>query len=434
MDPECPGSRPDDPLARARSIHRACEAFEAAWRLESRPEIAEYLERSPPDERPELFRELLALELELRRDRGEDPAVADYAERFPDRAEAIATAFAEAASTLSQGSSSVTLRPGPGATISHPMSGGPYPTVAEGPPIVGDYELIEEIARGGMGVVYRARHRGLKRMVALKMILTGAMATYEERQRFFREVEMAANLDHPSIVPIYEVGEFEDRPYFCMRLVDGGSLSRQAGRFGGDPRAAARLVSILARAVHYAHDRGFLHCDLKPANVLLDGQGRPYLTDFGLARRAGVESSLSISGAILGTPSYMAPEQATGVAQPARPGHGCLRTGRDPLRAAHRPAAVPLGDDHGDRRPGPRARPGPAPVDPPRDPPRAGQYLPEVPGEGAEGPLLDPPPRWPTSWTTTSRARGSRPRGSSRGSAAGTAASPSWSPAWAGSR
>jgi serine/threonine-protein kinase len=207
---------------------------------------------------------------------------------------------------------------------------------------IGEYELIEEIARGGMGVVFRARHKGLKRQVALKMILSGQMATDEERQRFLREAELAANLDHPNIVPIYEVDEHEDRPYFSMKLIEGESLSRRVGRLGGDPRAATRLVAILARAVHYAHGKGFLHCDLKPSNVLIDAQGRPYLTDFGLARRTGVESSLSISGAILGTPSYMAPEQATGSRAglgPATDVYGLgailyeLLTGRPPFRA-----------------------------------------------------------------------------------------------------
>ncbi len=318
-DSECPGPspsppQPDDPLARARSINRVCETFEAAWRAGPRPTIADSLEHAAPAERDELFRELLALEIELRQEDGETPAVAEYAARFPDRAQAVEAVFAESASNPSTGSRAAR---GPGCRVSvtpaiSTGSAGPCPPESARPLVVGEYELIEELARGGMGVVHRARHRGLKRMVALKMILSGAMATYEERQRFLREAELAANLDHPSIVPIYEVGEYQDRPYFSMKLVDGGSLSRQLGRFADDPRAAARLVSILARAIHYAHGRGFLHLDLKPSNVLLDAQGRPYLTDFGLARRAGADSSLSISGAILGTPSYMAPEQAIG--------------------------------------------------------------------------------------------------------------------------
>ncbi len=208
--------------------------------------------------------------------------------------------------------------------------------------MIGEYELIDEIARGGMGVVYRARHKGLKRLVALKMILSGSMATFEERERFLREAELAANLDHPAIVPIYEIGEHENRPFFSMKLVDGSSLSKRSEPYRADPRAAARLVATLARAVHYAHGRGFLHCDLKPSNVLVDGQGKPYVTDFGLARRTGEDSSLSLSGAILGTPSYMAPEQATGSRArlgPATDVYGLgaifyeLLTGRPPFRS-----------------------------------------------------------------------------------------------------
>jgi serine/threonine-protein kinase len=341
MSPDNPETNPDDSLDRARSVNRACERFEAAWRAGERPRIADYLESAPPAQRDAMFAELLALELELRREQGESPCRDEYLADFPDRADAIAGLFSEAES----------LEAGEGTPIGRDGATGdttvPYVHRDAMPPgetlsTIGGYELIEEIARGGMGVVYRARHQGLKRLVALKMIKSGSMAGYEERQRFLREAELAANLDHPNIVPIYEVGEHDDRPYFTMKLVEGTSLSRQSGRFREDFRAIARLVATLARAVDYAHGRGFLHCDLKPSNVLLDGQGKPYLTDFGLARRTGVDSSLSVSGAILGTPSYMAPEQATG--SRARLGAATdvyglgailyeLLTGRPPFRA-----------------------------------------------------------------------------------------------------
>ena len=217
-------------------------------------------------------------------------------------------------------------------------SGRPVPP---GEDRVGDYLLLEEIARGGMGIVYKARHIGLKRIVALKMILSGPMATAPERARFRREAELAANLDHPNIVPIYEVRDQDNILYFTMKLVDGGNLSQHRSAFTRDPRATARLIMTLARALHYAHGKGFIHCDLKPSNILIDCDGQPQITDFGLARRASENSSLTASGAILGTPSYMAPEQAAGQRKsigPATDVYGLgailyeLLTGRPPFR------------------------------------------------------------------------------------------------------
>jgi WD40 repeat protein len=205
---------------------------------------------------------------------------------------------------------------------------------------IGDYEILGELARGGMGVVYRARQTSVNRNVALKMIASGYLASVSERERFRTEAEAAAQLDHPNIVPIYEVGEDEGRPYFTMRLMDR-SLSAEIAE--GRPRRAlspgarpapdsasgasffaqaAALIAKVARAVQYAHERGILHRDLKPANILLDSQGEPQVSDFGLAKIVSDGSpfssgnpQLTVSGAALGTPNYMAPEQAAGASK-----------------------------------------------------------------------------------------------------------------------
>ncbi|MCW5559263.1 MAG: serine/threonine protein kinase, partial [Verrucomicrobiae bacterium] len=176
----------------------------------------------------------------------------------------------------------------------------------------GDYELLEEIARGGMGVVFKARQVSLNRPVALKLISAGALATEDLVKRFKAEAEAAAGLSHPNIVPIHEIGEYQGQHYFSMELVEGPNLKE---RLGGRPLPvgeAADLVASLARAVHYAHQHGVLHRDLKPGNVLLDVEGRPHLTDFGLAKLVQKDSTLTHTQAVLGTPAYMAPEQARG--------------------------------------------------------------------------------------------------------------------------
>jgi len=176
----------------------------------------------------------------------------------------------------------------------------------------GDYELIEEIARGGMGVVWKARQASLNRAVALKMILAGKFASNADVKRFHTEAEAAANLQHPNIVAIHEVGEYEGQHYFSMDYIEGKNLAELVCDDPLPAAQAAALVKKIAEAVHYAHQRGTLHRDLKPSNVLIDAEGQPRITDFGLAKQLSRDSGLTQTGAVLGTPAYMPPEQAAG--------------------------------------------------------------------------------------------------------------------------
>src|SRR5262249_28099952 len=207
-------------------------------------------------------------------------------------------------------------RPGRETPVLSPSRG--LPETGESPPgsgagrRVGEYELLEQIGYGGMGVIYKARQVRLQRLVALKMIRPDRLASPGDVLRFRSEAEAAASLDHPNVAPIYEVGEDEGEHYFSMKLIEGGSVAQQLPRLAADLPAGVRLLTTVARAVHYAHQRGLLHRDLKPTNILLDAESRPYVTDFGLSKRLGLkagEVSLTQPGMIVGTPSYMAPEQ-----------------------------------------------------------------------------------------------------------------------------
>jgi serine/threonine-protein kinase len=176
----------------------------------------------------------------------------------------------------------------------------------------GDYELLEEVARGGMGIIYRARQVSLNRFVALKMIRSGEFAGEEDVKRFHVEAEAAANLQHPNIVAIHEVGMHEGRHYFTMDFVEGQNLAQAAGGSPMPAQRAARYAKTIAEAIHFAHQRGTLHRDLKPQNVLIDEADRVRITDFGLAKQTRRDSGLTVTGAVMGSPSYMPPEQAQG--------------------------------------------------------------------------------------------------------------------------
>jgi WD40 repeat protein len=252
---------------------------------------------------------------------GHPPGREQFLAEHPDLADDL-RAFLDDRERFAQAAGQLGLSPGAAAALPPGLPAAHASTLESGdssagrpPPetvrAFGDYELLEEIARGGMGVVYRARQVSLQRTVALKMILAGQLASPADVQRFKTEAENAANLDHPHIVPIHEVGKHEGQHYFSMKLIEGDSLTQQLPRFTGDARGTARLLATVARAVHHAHQRGILHRDLKPGNILLDAEGQPHVTDFGLAKRIEGDARLTQSGAIVGTPSYMAPEQAS---------------------------------------------------------------------------------------------------------------------------
>lgn|GEM_PF-5033220 len=208
----------------------------------------------------------------------------------------------------------------------------------------GEYELLEEVARGGMGVVFRARQVNLDRQVALKMILTGKLADESDVQRFYSEASSAAALEHPGVVPVYEVGEQNGQHFFSMGFVEGESLASLIGRNPLSPQKSAQMLLKISEAIVYAHGEGVIHRDLKPANVLLDTKNNPHISDFGLAKKMTSGSNLTVTGQILGTPSYMSPEQASGATDQTNETSDvyslgallyCCLTGRAPFQAAN---------------------------------------------------------------------------------------------------
>jgi non-specific serine/threonine protein kinase/serine/threonine-protein kinase len=274
----------------ARRVDGLCNRFEQAWKEGRPPVIEDYLAEAPQPERAVLLRELIALDMAYRRRAGEQPQAAAYHARFPELAQGLSRTDADT--------------PGPAAPTAGPGTAGR--------PTVPGYEILRELGRGGMGVVYQARQVSLNRSVALKVILAGPHAGGEQKARFRIEAEAVARLQHPNIVQIHEVGEHDGHAYLALEFVDGDNLARRQAGTPLPPAPAARLVETLALAVDYAHRHGVVHRDLKPANVLLTADGTPKVTDFGLAKRLDVDVGRTRSGDVLGTPSYMAPEQASG--------------------------------------------------------------------------------------------------------------------------
>ncbi len=312
------------------------------------PKIDDFLTEIPAAEWPDLLRELLILDIHYRRQIGESPTLETYQAEYPTlRLDQLADLFAERSRPAPSSAEGETVQFTP---CDAPRPDGELPRIR----YLGDYELIEEIARGGMGMVYKARQVSLNRIVAVKTILAGQLATKADHDRFHSEAQAAALLDHANIVPVFEVGEHEGQHYFSMGYVDGSSLSARLAEGPLPPKEAAELVATVAEAVEYAHRQGVIHRDIKPSNILIDSNGRPRITDFGLAKRVGAPggdpivgagrgSDLTATGQVLGTPSYMPPEQAAGQINAVGPAAdvyslGALLytalTGRPPFQAA----------------------------------------------------------------------------------------------------
>jgi WD40 repeat protein len=294
--------------------------FEEGW---DEQRLATRVEQLPPAGQPlrlPALIELVKIDLERNWQHGRRLSLADYTARYPELGPAealppdlllaedeICRQFGEVPATLAATTDLVAAR-----SPALARRAGPAPAAAGRVPCVPGYEVLGKLGQGGMGAVYKARHLRLNRVVALKVIGDTVNARPADLVRFSQEAEVIAHLQHPNIVQIYEVGEYADGSYLALEYVDGSTLDRQVNGIPQPPREAGRLVEVLARAVQYAHEQKIIHRDLKPANVLLTAAGAPKIADFGLARPVGLGSGLTTTGAVMGTPSYMAPEQADG--------------------------------------------------------------------------------------------------------------------------
>lgn len=327
--------------------------FQQAWQAGVRPSVKAFLNRAPFEERTDLLTELLTLELEFRRRTGDTPELQEYVSTLPDYEQMLVKYFER-----QPGSGVPTEPPDPDATVIPELNESFYRTVAPGlsdtgPASlessadfarIGDYEVLSEIARGGMGVVYKVRHLRLGRVAAVKMILSRGFESKEQVQRFLAEADAVANLNHVGIVSLFEVGEHAGQHFFAMEYIDGKSLWQVVRTNPLEPKLAARIMRDVSDAMNYAHQSGVIHRDLKPQNILLDAGEQPRITDFGLAKRESTDASLTRTGDVMGTASYMPPEQALGrmdqvdaISDVYSLGATlyCLLTGRPPFQAAN---------------------------------------------------------------------------------------------------
>jgi hypothetical protein len=288
------------------SLEPVCERFEAAWKAGQRPRIEDFLDAASPAQRSRLLRELLCMELEWRVRSGERPIPEEYRQRFPDDAKTIAAAFTFCKLALDSIS---TVPPGAGGD-SAPHPGAARPAPAETPARLGRFRITAQLGKGGFGVVYRGYDDELRRDVAIKVPLRECVATAADVEAYLAEARVLAELDHPGIVPVHDVGRTDDGLcYVVSKFVEGQDLADRL-RQGRIPLTeAVEIAACAAEALHHAHQRGLVHRDVKPANILLDARGRPVVADFGLALR---EEDFGRGAGFAGTPAYMSPEQARG--------------------------------------------------------------------------------------------------------------------------
>ena len=299
------------PLPAQRQIDAVCIEFEDAWKSGGRPDIEGFVRRLPESLRSPLFAELLLIELDYRRRQGDTPSVEEYQPRFPGFEDVVVAIF-ERAATPDRGARST---PSHQSAQETPSATAPWTPVESGPGPgrrLGRFELRARLGAGGFGTVYRAYDTMLRREVALKLPHPGRFESEESQARVLREARAAAQLYHPYIVPVYDAGMEGETFFIASAFVEGKTLARFMDEGPREFREAATIVAKLAAALDYAHRRGIIHRDVKPANIMVGANGDPALMDFGLARFLESEDKLTHDGAVLGTPAYMSPEQAQG--------------------------------------------------------------------------------------------------------------------------
>jgi serine/threonine protein kinase len=315
-DAEQPGGRPvsadahpsrgSSSPSRLLRVDEVCDRFEVAWQAGQRPQIEDYLDAAPEPDRPLLLRELLAIELAYRRQQGETLALEEYRRRFPGHAELVADVYRAAGGWVGPSA-------GEADSSCPSVSKGPEPVRVEGveqPSRLGRYRITARLGSGGFGVVYRGYDDELHRDVAIKVPHGRLVSRREDAEAYLTEARSVANLDHPNIVPVFDVGSAAEFPCFVVsKLIDGSDLKKRLQGSPFSPAEAAELVATVAEALHYAHRKGLVHRDIKPGNILLDTNGKPYVADFGLALK---EEDFGKGARFAGTPVYMSPEQARG--------------------------------------------------------------------------------------------------------------------------